>query len=55
MGKLGGTARSAQFVIVNGTRQGSVLSPCFFGVYIDDLLVERRKSGVATLVDSFSE
>ena len=41
-----GTARSAQFGIVNGTRQGSVLSPSFFGVYIDDLLVELRKSGV---------
>ena len=31
--------------MVNGTRQGSVLSPRFFGVYIDDLLVELRKSG----------
>ena len=42
-----GSARSAQFGIVNGTRQGSVLSPGFFSVYIDELLVKLRKSGVA--------
>ena len=41
-----GSARSAQFGIVNGTRQGSVLSPGFFSVYIDELLVKLRKSGV---------
>ena len=41
-----GSARSQQFGIVNGTRQGSVLSPGFFGVYIDDLLLELRRSGV---------
>ena len=41
-----GNARSGQFSVVNGTRQGSVLSPGFFGVYVDDLLVELRKSGV---------
>ena len=41
-----GNARSGQFSVVNGTRQGSVLSPCFFGVYVDELLVRLRKSGV---------
>ena len=33
-----GNAKSSQFGIVNGTRQGSVLSPCFFAVYMDELL-----------------
>ena len=41
-----GSARSEQFGIVNGTRQGSVLSPGFFSVYVDDLLLELRRSGV---------
>ena len=31
---------------MNGTRQGSVLSPFFFGVYIDELLGNLRRSGV---------
>ena len=30
----------------NGVRQGSVLSPFWFAVYLDDLLVELRESGV---------
>ena len=38
-----GEARSAQFELGNGTRQGSVLSPCFFAIYIDDLLKELRR------------
>ena len=41
-----GRARSVQFRVVNGTRQGSILSPAFFSIYIDDLLVQLRKSGV---------
>ena len=41
-----GRARSEQFGIVNGTRQGSVLSLSFFGVYMDELLVQLRRSGV---------
>ena len=40
--KLGGR-RSSSFSITNGTRQGSVLSPLLFSVYLDDLLTELRK------------
>ena len=41
-----GGAKSSCFGITNGTRQGSVLSPAFFSVYIDDLLVALRQLGV---------
>ena len=41
-----GNAESSQFGIVNGTRQGSVLSPCFFAVYMDELLQKLRDLGV---------
>ena len=35
---------------MNGTRQGSVLSPYFFGVYIDELLQMLRRSGVGCYI-----
>ena len=41
-----GDARSRAFSLVNGTRQGSVLSPALFSLYMDDLLVRLRKAGV---------
>ena len=41
-----GGAKSSCFGITNGTRQGSVLSPAFFAVYIDDLLHQLRQLGV---------
>ena len=41
-----GKARSRSFGIVNGTRQGSVLSPALFSVYMDDLMTKLRRSGV---------
>ena len=34
--------RSSSFRLTNGTRQGSVLSPVLFSVYLDDLLKELR-------------
>ena len=43
--KLAGI-KSMTFSIVNGTRQGSVLSPVLFSIYLDDLLKELRQSGL---------
>ena len=41
-----GKARSRDFGITNGTRQGSVLSPALFSVYMDNLITRLRRSGV---------
>ena len=45
-----GRARSDIFPIVNGTRQGSVLSPALFAVYMDEILVTLRQLGVGCYV-----
>ena len=45
-----GKATSSSFPILNGTRQGSVLSPALFAVYMDELLVELRGLGVGCYV-----
>ena len=41
-----GPHRSEIFSIFNGTRQGSVLSPALFAVYLDDLILELRSYGL---------
>lgn len=38
--------RSDKFSISNGVRQGGVLSPILFTVYMDDLLLELERTGV---------
>ena len=41
-----GPQKSEIFMISNGTRQGSVLSPTLFAVYLDNLLLELRSYGL---------
>ena len=41
-----GNEVSSPFRILNGTRQGSVLSPALFSVYIDDMIQDLRKLGL---------
>ena len=43
--KLGGL-KSDPFPISNGTRQGSVLSPILFAIYLDGLLSKLRRNGL---------
>ena len=45
-----GRARSEMFPIVNGTRQGSVLSPALFAIYMDEVLQNLRNLGVGCYV-----
>lgn len=37
---------SPKFDIKNGVRQGGVLSPLLFTVYVDDLLVKLKRNGI---------
>ena len=45
-----GKAKSELFPIVNGTRQGSVLSPALFSIYMDEILISLRDLGVGCYV-----
>ena len=45
-----GGSRSCTFSIVNGTRQGYILSPALFALYVDELLVELRALGIGCKV-----
>ena len=38
-----GDAYSAKFKVTNGVRQGGILSPCIFNVYVDELSEELKK------------
>ena len=44
--------RSSSFTIANGVRQGAVLSPALFNVYIDDVFHELSQSGFGCKINS---
>jgi hypothetical protein len=50
--KIGGKVRSGKVSAVNGVKQGAVLSPVPFCVYVDNLLVALSHAGVGCLIGS---
>ena len=44
---------SNQFGVSNGVRQGGVMSPLLFGIYMDELLLELKNSGVGCYIGNY--
>ena len=47
-----GTQKSSEFSITNGTRQGAILSPALFTVYVQELLDRLQQSGAGCYLGS---
>jgi len=45
--------KSAAFKVLNGVKQGGIISPIMFGVYIDDLLLSLKSSAVSCYMGNF--
>ena len=41
-----GTTISAQFIVANGIKQGGIISPILFNMYMDDLSIALNNSGI---------
>ena len=44
-----GTVTSEYFTVTNGVRQGAILSPLLFNIYMDELLMKLKSSGKAVI------
>ena len=47
-----GNMKSAFFTISNGVRQGGIISPKLFSIYMDDLSIMLIKSGLGCHIDN---
>ena len=45
-----GATTSTQFTVSNGAKQGGIISPILFNVYMDDLSVALNSSGIGGYV-----
>ena len=41
-----GATTSTQFTVANGVKQGGIISPILFNVYMDDLSIALNSSGI---------
>ena len=41
-----GTTISTQFTVANGVKQGGIISPILFNMYMDDLSIALNNSGI---------
>ena len=41
-----GNTFSTKFLVTNGVKQGGILSPCFFNVYMNTLSLSLNSSGI---------
>ena len=44
---------SDKFMVTNGVRQGAVASPLYFNIYLDDLFIELKNSGLGCRINSY--
>ena len=47
------SSNSREFLLSNGVKQGGVLSPLLFSVYLDDLLCELRQANVGCHMNGY--
>jgi len=50
---VGGNAVSKQFHLLAGVRQGGVLSPCLFAIFIDSVIKKLRAAGYNAFIGQF--
>ena len=44
---------SEQFNVSNGVRQGGIMSPLLFSIYVDDMLLDLKNSGIGCVVGNY--